>query len=232
MPTVLLVRHGRTAANVAGVLAGRTAGVGIDETGLAAARALGQRLRDITLSRVVSGPLRRCRETAQALVAGAEVVVDDRLTECDYGDWTGRPLAELRRQRLWKVVQDHPSAAVFPGGESLRAVQARAVDAVRQHDAEVAELAGAGAVWAAVSHADVIKTVVADALGMHLDHFQRLVVDPCSVTAVSFTERRPFVIRLNDVGAPLDFLAPSPRQRRRRASGEAVVGGGSGDGPR
>ncbi|WP_026876195.1 MSMEG_4193 family putative phosphomutase [Jiangella gansuensis] len=230
MPTVVLVRHGRTAANAAGVLAGRTPGVALDENGRAAVVRLAERLRAARPAAVVSSPLERCAETARGIAAGRDVVIDDRLTECDYGSWTGRPLAELREERLWKVVQDHPSGVVFPGGESLRAVQERAVAAVRDHDTRLAATdGGAGAVWLAVSHADVIKAVVADALGMHLDHFQRIVIDPCSVTVVSYTEHRPFVLRLNDVSGDLGFLAPPARQEQRSVpAGDAVVGGGAG----
>ncbi|TDE09528.1 MSMEG_4193 family putative phosphomutase [Jiangella asiatica] len=227
MPTVVLVRHGRTAANAAGVLAGRSPGVPLDEAGRAAVTVLAERLRPVRPAVVVSSPLERCAETARGIAAGREVDVDERLTECDYGTWTGRPLAELREERLWKVVQDHPSGVVFPDGESLRAVQQRAVAAVREHDTRLAASDGVGAVWIAVSHADVIKAIVADALGMHLDHFQRLVIDPCSVTVVSYTEHRPFVQRLNDLGGDLRFLH-APDREDRAAATDAVVGGGAG----
>lgn len=228
MPTVVLIRHGRTAANTAGILAGRDPGLGLDDLGQVQAEALAGRLAGIALSTVVTGPLRRCRETAAAIVAHRQapaVELDGRLTECDYGDWTGRPLKELARERLWRVVQAHPSAVTFPGGESMHAVQARAVDAIREYDRRVATATGPEAVWAAVSHGDVIKSVVADALGMHLDLFQRLVVDPGAITVVRYTDVRPFVIRLNDTGD--DLAVPQPRRRRRRSS-DAVVGGGAG----
>lgn len=230
MPTVLLVRHGRTTANASGVLAGAGPGIGLDDLGLAQTRALAARLTGISLAAVVSGPLQRCRETADILVGerGEPVIaVDDRLTECDYGEWAGRTLRELARERLWRVVQSHPSAVTFPGGESMRAVQTRAVDAVREHDAFVAETAGTQAVWVAVSHADVIKCVVADALGLHLDLFQRLIIDPGSVTEVRYTTVRPFVARLNDTGGDLSGLRGRGR-RRRSTSSDAVVGGGAG----
>jgi broad specificity phosphatase PhoE len=117
----------------------------------------------------------------------------------------------------------------FPGGgESLVAMAARAVSAIREHDAQVHERLGDAGVWVAVSHGDVIKAVVADALGLHLDQFQRIVVEPCSVTAISYTELRPFVLRLNDTGSDLSHLARPARRRRRRASSDAVVGGDAG----
>jgi probable phosphomutase (TIGR03848 family) len=229
--TVLLVRHGRTAANADGLLAGWTPGVVLDETGLAQARALAQRIAALPLSAIVSSPLERCQQTAAAMQgarAGLAVETEHRLGECHYGEWTGRELKTLAKDPLWRVVQAHPSAVTFPGGESMRAMQDRAVDVVREVDARL----GADAVWVAVSHGDVIKAVLADAMGLHLDQFQRLVVDPCSVTAVRYTQLRPFVLRVNDTGGDLAALAPPVKARRRRrpASSDAVVGGGAGAG--
>jgi len=235
MATVLLVRHGRTTANATGVLAGRAPGVSLDEVGHAQAGDLARRLTGLALAGVVSSPLERCLQTAQALTAtsGQPVDVDERLAEADYGEWTSRPLKDLARTKLWRVVQDHPSAAVFPGpsGEAMAGVSARAVQAVRERDRAVAQAAGDDAVWVAVSHGDVIKAVLADALGMHLDHFQRIAVDPCSVSIVRFTPRRPFVMRVNDTGGSLDALRPRRRRRGRssRPGSDAPVGGGAGD---
>jgi probable phosphomutase (TIGR03848 family) len=230
VPTVLFVRHGRTNATSAAVLAGRMPGIRLDGVGRAQARSLADRLAGVRLAAVVSSPLERCLETASALTSQRgrpEVEVDDRLTECDYGDWTGQPLAVLARRKLWRIVQAHPSAATFPGGESLRSIQARAVEAVRSHDARVAADAGPNAVWVAVSHGDVIKAVVADALGLHLDLFQRLVVDPGSVTIVRYADLRPFVIRLNDTGGDLSGLRRRAGKRGRPSS-DAMVGGTAG----
>jgi probable phosphomutase (TIGR03848 family) len=157
------------------------------------------------------------------------VRTDDRLGEARYGDWTGRAIKELVKDPLWKVVQQHPSAAVFPGpeGEGLAQTQARAVAAVRACNAEL----GPEAVWLACSHGDVIKAVLADALGMHLDSFQRIVVDPASISVVSYTDTRPFVLRVNDTGGDVAALLPPPKKgRRRRTSSDAVVGGGAGPG--
>ena len=231
MTTVLLVRHGRTPANASGVLAGWTPGVHLDDTGVTQAAALGARLLPVPVAAVVSSPLERCRETGAALLAGRDGTpehVDDRLGECRYGDWTGKALKDLAKDPLWKVVQAHPSAATFPGpeGESMRAMQARAVEAVRDWNARL----GPDATWVAVSHGDVIKAIIADALGMHLDQFQRIQADPCSLAVIRYTELRPFVVRLNDTGGSIDALLPPKKKpaRRRRGSSDAAVGGGAG----
>jgi probable phosphomutase (TIGR03848 family) len=228
--TVVLLRHGRTTANTGGVLAGWTPGVQLDDTGRAQAEAVAARLAAVPLAAVVSSPLERCVQTAEAVVAGREIVLqtDDRFGEARYGDWTGRALKELVKDPLWKVVQLHPSAAVFPGaeGEGLAQTQARAVAAVREWNAKL----GPDAVWLACSHGDVIKAVLADALGLHLDQFQRIVVDPSSISVVTYTDTRPFVVRLNDVGGDVSALIPPKRRPRRRRSSDAVVGGGAGAG--
>jgi probable phosphomutase (TIGR03848 family) len=183
---------------------------------------------------VVASPLERCQQTIAPLLTGRELSaqVDDELAEVDYGDWTGRELKVLFKEPMWRVVQAHPSAAVFPGGEGLAGMQARAVAAVRGHNAKVATEHGSDSVWLACSHGDVIKAVLADALGMHLDAFQRILVDPCSISVVHYTETRPFVSRMNDSGGDVSGLIPSPRKgRRKRApkrSSDAVVGGSTG----
>jgi probable phosphomutase (TIGR03848 family) len=223
--TVLLVRHGVTDANNSGVLAGWSPGVHLAERGGEQARALADRLSPVPVAAVVSSPLERCQETAACLVAQRDITVDtdEDLGECRYGDWTGQELKKLVKDPLWRVVQAHPSAATFPGGESLRDTQARAVDAIRRHNQRL----GDNATWVAVSHGDVIKAVLADALGMHLDLFQRIQVDPCSVSVVRYTELRPFVVRMNDTGGSVQDLLP-PKRRRRRRTSDAVVGGGAG----
>jgi probable phosphomutase (TIGR03848 family) len=236
--TVLLVRHGKTTANDAGVLAGWTDGVSLDETGQAQVRALAGRLAAVRLAAVVTSPLQRCQETTALLLEGRKVPVhpDDRVGEVRYGEWSGRELKKLAKEPLWKVVQSHPSAMTFPGenGESMRAMANRAVDAVRDWNVRLgSDPSGSGSgavVYAVVSHGDVVKAILADALGMHLDQFQRLVVDPGSVSIVSYTPLRPFVLRVNDVGGDLSFLAPRKGTRRRRKppSSDASLGGGLG----
>lgn len=232
MTTVILVRHGRTTANSAGILAGRSAGVVLDELGEQQAADVGDRLAGVPLAAVVTSPLERCRQTAKAIAVRhptkPRVVRDKGLVEVDYGEWTGQGLKTLAKQPLWKVVQGHPSAATFPDGESMAAMAARAVAAVRRWDATVEAEHGPQAVWVAVSHGDIIKAVLADALGLHLDGFQRIVVDPCSVSVVRYAPLRPFVLATNGDGSGLGSLVVSPTRRRRKASSDAAVGGGAG----
>jgi probable phosphomutase (TIGR03848 family) len=234
--TVLLLRHGRTTSNADGILAGRTA-VELDEAGTAQARAVGARLAGLPLAAVVSSPLIRCRQTVELALPGAKPDVEDDLTECGYGDWEGQPLKKLAKDALWRVVQQHPSGARFPGGagETMAAMSARAVGAVRAWDERVTAQHGPEAIWLACSHGDVIKSIVADALGLHLDLFQRIVVDPASVTVIRYVPGRPFLVRLNDTGGDLAALVPPKRPRRRGSKAadavsqsDAPVGGGAG----
>lgn len=233
MATVILVRHGRTTANASGVLAGRTPGVSLDDVGRTQAEATAARLAAVPLVEVVTSPLERCKETAAAIVKAQEGrprrSTERGITECDYGDWQGRKLRTLAKEPLWKVVQTQPSAAAFPGGESLTTMQARAVAAVRRRDAVVEAEHGPGAVWVAVSHGDIIKALLADALGMHLDLFQRLHVDPASVSIVRYTATRPFVLASNTHAGDLSWLRPPPPAKARSRRGDdAAVGGGAG----
>jgi probable phosphomutase (TIGR03848 family) len=228
MGTVILVRHGRTAANATGVLAGRSPGVKLDAVGREQVVRTAERLAVVPLVAVVSSPLERCRQTARIVVERQEGTpvtrVDGALTECDYGQWQGRALGELAQEPLWSLVQTQPSAVVFPGGESMAAMQARAVAAVRRHDAALEAEHGPRAVWAAVSHGDVIKAVLADALGMHLDLFQRLAVSPASVSIVRYGASRPDVVAMNADFGDLSWL------RSAGPVGDAPVGGGAGPG--
>jgi probable phosphomutase (TIGR03848 family) len=236
MATLILARHGRTTANVTGVLAGRSKGVHLDDTGRDQAKAAAARLTGVPLAAVVSSPLERCRETAREIVrqqsSAPRVVAERGLLECDYGSWTGRELKTLVKEPLWKTVQGHPSAVQFPDGESMTAMSSRAVGAVRRWDARVEAEHGPDAVWVAVSHGDVIKAILADALGIHLDAFQRIMVDPASLSVVRYTPGRPFVVTMNSTAGDLSHLKPPAKKRRsRKVSSDAAVGGGAGSGP-
>jgi 2,3-bisphosphoglycerate-dependent phosphoglycerate mutase len=238
---MILVRHGRTPANADGILAGRAAGVGLDDVGRKQADALAQRLAVLPLARIVTSPLKRTVQTAQAVSAaqsnGRAPVRDSGLVECGYGSWTGRSLADLAKEPLWRTVQVQPSAVTFPDGEAMADMMHRAVSTARSHDAQVSDQHGTEAIWAAVSHGDVIKAIVADALGLHLDAFQRVMVSPASVCVIRYTEHRPFVAHLNDTGSDLSGLLPAPGRSRRKsrsggrrgagaAASDAAVGGG------
>lgn len=237
MATVVLVRHGRTTANASGVLAGRTPGVRLDDHGRGQAERAGARLAGVPVVKLVTSPLERCKQTSKLVLAAQQgdpaVVTERGITECDYGDWQGRTLKELAKEPLWRTVQAHPSAAAFPGGESMATMQARAVEAVRRHDALVEAEHGPHAVWVAVSHGDIIKSVLADALGMHLDLFQRISVDPASLSIVRYTEHRPYVLASNTHEGDLSWLKPPAKKGRSRKAGgstDAAVGGGAGPG--
>lgn len=226
MATVILVRHGRTTANATGLLAGRAPGVGLDDVGRDQAALTGDRLAAVPLAGVVSSPLERCRQTAQFILdrqsGTPSAPVDPELTECDYGLWQGRKLSDLASEQLWPVVQSQPSAVVFPGGESMATMQARSVAAIRRHDAAFEAEFGPGAVWAAVSHGDIIKSILADALGMHLDLFQRINVGPASISIVRYGASRPSVYATNTDAGDLSWLSNGIQ------SGDAPVGGGAG----
>jgi len=226
------------------VLTGRMPGIGLDDRGQGQAAAVGARLAEVPLDAIVSSPLQRCQETAAAIAAarnGNQVAVtqDDRFAEVAYGDWTGKPIKRLVKEPLWRVVQAHPSAVRFPGpdGESLPGVQERAVAAIRDWNARL----GPKAVYLVCSHGDVIKSIIADSLGLHLDMFQRIQVDPCSVSVIRYTPLRPFVLRMNDTGAGLGGLARAGPAaggagqqggaaggRPGVSEGDAVIGGGAG----
>ena len=222
MATVLLLRHGRTTANATGLLAGRQP-IDLDETGIAQAGRAGARLRDLPLAAVVSSPLARCKRTVEIALPDAEIIEDDGLIECGYGDWEGKPLKELAKDPLWPVVQQHPSAAIFPNGEAMSDMSARAIATIRRWDVKITASHGPGALWLACSHGDVIKAIVADALGLHLDQFQRIAVDPASISVIRYTPTRPFVVRVNE-GGDLASLVPP---KSETAGSDAAVGGGA-----
>ncbi len=205
MATIALVRHATTAAT-GSRLGGWTPGVHLDEGGRAQAEAAAERLAGLPVVAVYASPLERTQQTAAAIAAEHALPVRTLpgVGEVDYGTWTDRPLDELRREPLWPVIQATPSRVTFPGGGSIRGAQARAVDAIEQVATE-----HRGQLVVVVSHADVIKAVVAAFVGLGLDSFQRLVVSPASVSLLALPDAgTPLLLRFNDTG-PIE-LPPSP----------------------
>lgn len=223
--TVILLRHGRSTSNTAHTLAGRSDGVDLDDRGREQAQTVVTRIGDLPVKAIVRSPLLRCERTVAPLAAalGVQPVVEDRIIEVDYGSWTGRTIGELVKEPLWKVVQQQPSAAVFPDGEGLAQVQARAVAAIREHDRRLAGEHDGDVLWVACTHGDVIKAVLADALGTHLDTFQRITADPASMSVIRYTDTRPFVLHVNHTGSGLTAaLSAKPAAAPET---DAVVGG-------
>ncbi|MEL4503925.1 MSMEG_4193 family putative phosphomutase [Luteococcus sp. H138] len=221
MTLLLLVRHGRSTANTAGILAGRTPGVTLDDHGESQAMGVGERLRGVALDAAVHSPLYRCRQTLELALASAglatPVTEDARFTECDYGEWTGRGLSELNSEALWAQVQATPSQVVFPDGESMAGMAERMVTGVADWNRRLAEACpGKEPVWLLASHGDPIKAVLSDALGQRLDDFQRIVVDPASVSIIRYPTpdqaaqgQRPMVLAMNTTAGQLNQRLPS-----------------------
>lgn len=202
MGTLLLIRHGRTDANAKGVLAGRTPGVTLDEVGISATKELASRLETVDIARVIASPLERTLETAEILFGKQmDVATEDRLLECDYGDWQGAKLSELAVHELWPVVQQRPDEMIFPNGESMNDMSGRACQAVREWDARLTAEHGDKVVWAAVSHGDIIKAICADAMGLPLRKFQSLLIEPASVSVIHYSDSGSAVSKLNDTGS-------------------------------
>ena len=200
MTLVLLIRHAHSVANGSGILAGRTQGIGLSASGKKQARELARRLGAVPIKSFRSSPLERCEETISPWLKILSetnprlvVQIDDDLSEVDYGDWTGRKLRTLSRESLWKKVQEEPSRVTFPKGESLRGMQERAMRALQRG----LDKRGKGHV-VLVSHGDVLKSIIASALNLHLDEFQRIVVDPASVSILDYSSSKPRLILMND----------------------------------
>jgi len=203
---VLLVRHGQTPTTGA-TLPGRAKGLHLSEAGVAQAQAAAARIAELRdVAAVYASPLERTRETAKPIAAqrGLKVQIHRGLLECDFGDWTGAQLKDLRKLPEWRTVQSYPSGFRFPGGESFTEMQTRMVGAI---DELVARHPGQTIV--AVSHADTIKAALAQALGTHLDLFQRIVVSPCSISAILYSAGGPAVLASNSTGDSLSRLGLS-----------------------
>ena len=203
---VLFVRHGQT-PTTGTVLPGRAPGLHLAPEGVEQARRVGERLAALgRVKAVYASPMERTVETAAPIARACKLRVrrSPGLVECDFGRWTGHKLQNLRRRKEWTTVQRHPSGFRFPGGESFAEMQARALDAVAAICAR-----HAGDTVVAVSHADVIKAVAAAAAGTPLDLFQRIVISPCSVTAIAYYPAGPMLLTVNNTGDDVTSLHPS-----------------------
>lgn len=203
---ILLIRHATSVANASGTLAGRLPGIGLDETGQAQAAILKDRLQSVKFDQVLSSPLERCMRTAQ--LAGLAPRTDYRLNECDYGEWAGRSLADLSGEPLWSDIQARPQDVVFPGGESMKGMRARAIDAVK----EAAATADMSGVVGLFSHADVVKAIMSWALDQPFNAFQRIIIEPASVSIIEIINAVPRVWALNTTSGkviiPGQLVAP------------------------
>ncbi len=203
---VLFVRHGRT-PTTGKVLPGRAKGLHLGKEGVAQAERVAARIAGLdSVAAVYASPMERTQETATPIAKAVGVRVRTRkgLIEADFGQWTGRRLSQLNKLPEWTTVQRYPSGFRFPGGESFSEMQTRMVDTVHELVAE-----HPGETIVLTSHADTIKAALAQALGTHLDHFQRIVVGQCSVSAVLYTPNGPVVLAVNSMGDDLTSLVPS-----------------------
>ena len=219
MARIVLLRHAHSVANEKNLLAGRTAGIALSKTGEEQAKDLIARLGAIEFDEVAISPLQRCRETIDPWLtstgAKSRIVVDDSISEVDYGSWSGKTLSSLRRKAQWKVVQDFPSQMIFPGGESLLEMQGRALSGFYRLNA----VKGKGP-RLIVSHGDVIKSIVAHCLGMHLDQFKRLVIEPASLTIIDTDSGTSRLVRFNDAKG---FLSSE------KSTNQSALGGSTGN---
>ena len=224
MPKIVLIRHAHSTANAAGVLSGQLPDVHLSKSGKEQAERLAERLGKLTISQVQVSPMDRCSETLVPWLAkygkNVNVIMEPNLVEVDYGKWTGKKLSVLALKKEWRVVQNTPSAMIFPEGESLANAQERAKRALMKS----IKRAGNGTALL-VSHGDVIKSIVAAVLGTHLDNFQKIVIDPASITVLDFDGNDFRVLTLNNTSTPIAEYAKVEAMARRR---KALLGGGSG----
>lgn len=222
MTTVILLRHAHSVANEKGVLAGRASGIVLSKKGELQAEDLRKRLGSLKFKEIRVSPLERCLLTLQPWldergISNRRIVIDEGLSEVDYGDWTGKRLSSLALKKEWRVVQKTPSKMVFPEGESLLGVQKRA----RKSLMNAIEMAQGGVVLI-VSHGDVIKSIIADSLQLELDKFQKIVIDPASISVLDYNRKSFRLLHLNDSSTQFDYLSKKTR------SVKTLVGGGSG----
>lgn len=220
MPKIVLIRHAHSTANAAGVLSGQLPNVHLSKSGQEQAIRLAERLGPLTLAQVHISPMDRCLETLTPWLdkygKNVAVISEPCLVEVDYGKWSGKKLATLSRTKLWRKVQAQPSAVTFPEGESIAQMQVRAMRPIHDFFSSNLELA------IMVSHGDVIKAIVASSLGMHLDDFQRIVIDPASITVLESNGGAIRITRLNDSDSTVREILQSKNKRGH------LLGGGKG----
>jgi probable phosphoglycerate mutase len=222
---LVLIRHAHSESNASGVLSGRIPKVHLSSKGFKQSEDLARRLGTFPIAQLRLSPMERCFETIQPWMTQYIVkrypnfapVIDPNINEVDYGTWSGKKLSLLSRKSEWKTVQESPSRMYFPNGEGIAAMQSRAMSTV--HD--LATLAD-NKVAVIVSHGDVIKSIMASALGMHLDEFQRIIIDPASVSVIEYSSIKPRVMLVNDSRAVVTDLLMAPKRSRN------LLGGGAG----
>jgi len=222
---LVLIRHAHSEANAAGVLSGQLPNIHLSEKGLQQSQDLAIRLGDFPVSNLRISPMERCFETIAPWINSTVLprnrnfkpIIDEEITEVDYGSWSGKKLSILSKNKMWKTVQDSPSRMYFPKGEGIAHMQARAMKAV--HKAVAQKSKGAAVI---VSHGDVIKSIVASSLGMHLDEFQRIIIDPASISILDFSTNKPRILLLNDSRSKVTELLIAPKRSKN------LLGGGSG----
>lgn len=222
MTTVILIRHAHSVANEKGILAGRLPGVVLSKSGKKQAINLRKRLGDLKFKYISISPLERCLATIQPWINATgispkNIHIDEGFIEVDYGSWTGKKLSALSLKKEWRVVQKTPSQMVFPDGEALAGVQSRAKNSLLDSIKKAAN----GPVLV-VSHGDVIKSLIATALELDLDKFQKIVIDPASISVLDYSKGNFRLLHINDSTTCFDFLSDSKRSKK------ALVGGGPG----
>ena len=222
---LVLIRHAHSQSNASGVLSGRLPNIHLSEKGIKQSQQLSERLGNFAVAQLRVSPMERCFETISPWLNDVVLknspdfvpIIDPSLNEVDYGDWSGKKLITLARKKEWRTVQESPSRMYFPGGEGIAQMQCRAMSVVHElatlPDSKTAVI---------VSHGDVIKSIVASALGTHLDEFQRIIVDPASVSVLDYSGIKPRVLLLNDTRAVVTDLLQAPKRSRN------LLGGGAG----
>lgn len=222
MPKIYLVRHGRTPANEKGILAGRTKGIFLDDTGIKQAEAVAKSLSQIRFKKIIVSPMERCQQTTKIIITGMDKtpkpVIESGINECDYGDWSNKKLSSLRGKPLWKTIQEKPSLVQFPNGEKMNQMLTRVKNAIFEHALKLKSDEN----LLVVSHGDPIRSFIADCLGIHLDNFQRITIDPCSVSVVIISNDNVQVVSVNN-SIKVDQI--SKKKNKRIGS---VLGGGAG----